>query len=282
LWHARLSPRLRPSLDFAPLPPSQSAPGGHRHSTVTHVFSAICRSAIAALPLRPAIEPAPALPASLPPSQSAPAHAALSAGSVSGVIAHFQVVISRLSMQGYRFRVVNSGLSIHGRRIRPAALLFAECKYGSKQMFAERNTPLPGQLRPFHTPLVCRRAKKRSRLEGKINGCKPGLFHLDSPSNGARRLCNDTQLCHDTYRTQYAHSACWRQSRITSGQPVIRSELSGKHSWNFCLSQSSVNVRVVEGLFPATGDYCSFAYSALASFRMETSGSASFQSVRKS
>jgi hypothetical protein len=30
------------------------------------------------------------------------------------------------------------------------------------------------------------------------------------------------------------------------------------------------------------GDYFNFAYSALASFRMGTSGSASFQSVRKS
>src|ERR1039458_1575038 len=37
-----------------------------------------------------------------------------------------------------------------------------------------------------------------------------------------------------------------------------------------------------EGLFPATGGYCSFAYSALACFRMGMSGSASFQSEESS
>jgi hypothetical protein len=45
------------------------------------------------------------------------------------------------------------------------------------------------------------------------------------------------------------------------------------------LHQPSINTKGRERNFP---NYCSFAYSVLASFRMGISGSASFQSFRKS
>jgi hypothetical protein len=68
--------RLRPSLDFRHLPPSQSTPATTAITPITHVFSAICHFVIAAMPLHPAMQPAPGAPASLPPSQFTPAQGA--------------------------------------------------------------------------------------------------------------------------------------------------------------------------------------------------------------
>jgi hypothetical protein len=56
--------------------------------------------------------------------------------------------------------------------------------------------------------------------------------------------------------------------------------IGGVHETVVCTNQqwTASNVEV---LVSSTGGYCSFAYSALASFRMGMSGSASFQRVRK-
>ena len=61
----------------------------------------------------------------------------------------------------------------------------------------------------------------------------------------------------------------------------INPQLSAESVKNSPLGESLSCIETLE-MLGSPGGYCSFAYSALAFFRMGMSGSASFQSVRKS
>jgi hypothetical protein len=80
-------------------------------------------------------------------------------------------------------------------------------------------------------------------------------------------------------RTLSAKRICgWPEPHTGSGQRCF--SLADIHGTSCSLTGEQW--ATVEGLFPASGSYCSFAYSALASFRIGMPGSASFQSAKKS
>ena len=69
---------------------------------------------------------------------------------------------------------------------------------------------------------------------------------------------------------------------VTTGKAIANGETKTWHDWTVEAGLPKAATQLVAGFAVTRSCYCSFAYSALACFRMGISGSASFQRVRKS